>query len=93
MAGPVVGLAVGVAAGVGARYETFRRWLLLVSPAALSIAALYVLYIQFRHAPQPSYDWPLEMRRVHPLGWVAVLFLVADVVVDRVWLSRRSDDE
>ncbi|HLM65733.1 MAG TPA: alpha-(1-_3)-arabinofuranosyltransferase family protein [Acidimicrobiales bacterium] len=93
VAGPVVGMAVGVAAGVGTRYETFRRWLLLVSPAALSIAALYVLYIQFRHAPQASYDWPLEMRRVHPLGWVAVVFLVADVVVDRVWLSRRSDDE
>jgi arabinofuranan 3-O-arabinosyltransferase len=92
LAGPVLGLALGVAAGVGCRHETFRRWLLLVSPLALGAAGAYVLYIQFRHAPMPSFDWPIEMRRPHPLGWAAVLFLVADVVVDRVWQARRSDE-
>jgi arabinofuranan 3-O-arabinosyltransferase len=91
-AGPVLGLAVGVAAGLGARQETFRRWLLIVSPMALAVAACWVLYIQFRHSPVPSFDWPVEMRRPHPLGWAAVLFLVADVVVDRVWQARRSDE-
>jgi hypothetical protein len=91
-AGPILGLAVGVAAGIGSRQETFRRWLLIVSPMALAVAACWVLYIQFRHSPLPSFDWPVEMRRPHPLGWVAVLFLVADVVVDRVWQARRSDE-
>jgi len=91
LAGPVVGLAVGVAAGIGARHETFRRYLLLASPIALGLCGLYVLYIQARWNPVPSFDWPIEMRRPHPIGWVAVLALVADAVVDRVWQSRRSD--
>jgi arabinofuranan 3-O-arabinosyltransferase len=92
LAGPIIGLAIGVAAGIGARQETFRRWLLIVSPVALALASCYVLYLQFRHAPVPSLDWPVEVRRPHPLGWAAVLFLVADVVVDRVWQARRSDE-
>jgi hypothetical protein len=91
VAGPAVGLVVGGAAGLGARHETFRRWLLLASPVALGIAALYVLYIQVRHAPQPGFDWPTEMDRVHPFGWLAILLVVADVIVDRVWQARRSD--
>jgi arabinofuranan 3-O-arabinosyltransferase len=92
LVGPVVALPLGLAAGVGCRHEKFRRWLLLASPLCLGVAALYVLYLQFRHAPMPSYDWPIEMRRAHPLGWAAVLILVADVVVDRVWQARRSDE-
>jgi hypothetical protein len=91
LAGPIVGLVVGVAAGIGARHETFRRYLLLASPIALGLCALYVLYMQARWNPVPSFDWPIEMRRPHPIGWVAVLALVADAVVDRVWQSRRSD--
>jgi hypothetical protein len=92
-AGPVVGVALGVAAGIGARHETFRRYLLLASPAALALCGLYVLYIQTRWSPQPSFDWPIEMRRPHPLGWLAVLVLVADVIVDRVWQARRTDPD
>jgi arabinofuranan 3-O-arabinosyltransferase len=91
VAGPPVGLVVGVAAGLGARHETFRRWLLLASPAAFGVAALYVLYIQVRHGPAPGYEWPIEMDRVHPFGWLAILLVVADVIVDRVWQARRTD--
>jgi hypothetical protein len=28
---------------------------------------------------------------VHPFGWLAILLLVADVIVDRVWQARRTD--
>jgi hypothetical protein len=91
VAGPGVGIAIGIAAGIGARHETFRRYLLLASPIALGLCALYVLYIQMRWDPMPSFDWPIEMKRPHPLGWAAVLLLVADVIVDRVWQARRSD--
>jgi hypothetical protein len=93
LAGALVGLVVGVVAGVGARHEKFRRWLLLGSPAALALAVLYVLYIQARWSPEPSFDWPYEMRRVHPLGWLAVLLLVADVVVGRIWQSRSTEPQ
>jgi hypothetical protein len=91
LAGPVVGVGIGIVAGVGARHETFRRYLLLASPVALGLCALYVLYIQARWRPTPSFDWPIEMRRPHSIGWAAVLLLVADVIVDRVWQARRSD--
>jgi arabinofuranan 3-O-arabinosyltransferase len=93
LAGPGVGLAVGLAAGVGARHETFRRYLLLASPAALALCAMYVLYIQTRWSPEPSFDWPIEMRRPHPIGWLAVLLLLADVIVDRMWQARRTDTD
>jgi arabinofuranan 3-O-arabinosyltransferase len=91
VAGPAVGLVVGGAAGLGSRHETFRRWLLLASPLALGVAALYVLYIQVRHAPGPGLEWPIEVDRVHPFGWLAILLVVADVIVDRVWQARRTD--
>lgn len=93
VAGPLVGGITGVAAGIGARQETFRRWLLLASPAALALAAAYVLYIQFRHAPELSFDWPGELSRVHPLGWLAVWLLAADVIVGRIWQSRSSEPQ
>ena len=73
LAGPFVGIVIGLAAGAGARHETFRRYLLLGSPVALAVCALYVLYIQARWSPPPSFDWPIEMRRPHPIGWLAVL--------------------
>jgi arabinofuranan 3-O-arabinosyltransferase len=93
VAGPLIGVVVGLAAGVGARHETFRLWLLLASPAALGLAATYVLFIQLRDAPGASLDWPIQLDRVHPLGWLAVLLVVADVIVDRVWQARRTDTD
>jgi hypothetical protein len=50
-----------------------------------------VLYIQVRHGPAPGFEWPIEMDRVHPFGWLAILLVVADVIVDRVWQARRTD--
>ena len=93
LAGPFVGIVIGLAAGAGARHETFRRYLLLGSPVALAVCALYVLYVQARWSPPPFFDWPIEMRRPHPIGWLAVLLLVADVIVDQVWQSHRSDTD
>lgn len=52
-----------------------------------------LLYIQVRHSPIPGFEWPIEMDRVHALGWAAVLLRVADVIVDRVWQARRTDTD
>jgi hypothetical protein len=84
LAGPLVGGAVGLAALAASRRDAARPLLLLGSPAALGLVTAYVLYIQLRHGPEPSFDWPYEMRAVHSLGWLAVLLLAADVVVSRV---------
>jgi hypothetical protein len=59
------------------------------SAGSLALAALYVVYIQLLHHPEPGLDWPHEMRRAHPLGWLAVLLLFTDVVVSWLW-SRRA---
>ncbi|HEY3142511.1 MAG TPA: alpha-(1-_3)-arabinofuranosyltransferase family protein [Acidimicrobiales bacterium] len=91
LAGPLVGLVVGVAAGLGTRHEKFRRWLLLVSPFALGIAMAYVLYEQILHQPEASFEWPIELSEPHPAGWLAVLMLAADVVVGRIWQSRSTE--
>ena len=78
--------------GIGARHETFRRYLLLGSPLALGVVRLLrPLHPGALEPRRPSFDWPIEMRRPHPIGWLAVLLLVADVVVDRVWQARRTD--
>jgi arabinofuranan 3-O-arabinosyltransferase len=93
VAGPLVGPIVGVAAGVAARHETFRRWVLLASPLALGAAAAYVVYVQLRHAPEATFDWPMELSRPHPIGWLAVWLMVTDVIVGRIWQSRSSELE
>jgi hypothetical protein len=84
LAGPQLGVVVGIVGALAVRHDRVRPLLLAASPAAAGTAALYVLYIQIRHAPLASFDWPYEMRRAHPLGWLAVLLLAADVVVGQV---------
>jgi arabinofuranan 3-O-arabinosyltransferase len=90
LAGGLVGLVVGVVAGACARRPSWRRVALVGSAAALALAAAYVVYLQLVHNPQPSLDWPFEMRKGHLLGWLAVLLLAVDVVLNRLW--RRRDD-
>jgi hypothetical protein len=85
LAGPAVGAITGLAAAAGTRSERARPLVLAGSAAALALAALYVVGIQLLHHPEPGLDWPSEMRKAHPLGWLSVLLLTADVVVARAW--------
>ena len=92
LAGPQLGVVVGVVAALAVRRELVRPLILIGSPAAVGLLTAYVLYIQIRHAPMASFDWPHEMRRVHPLGWLAVLLLAADVVVAHVRGRAKARD-
>jgi hypothetical protein len=56
-------------------------------PGALLGALGYVLVWQWGHEIPPGFDWPAQFGRAHPLGWLAVLLLAADVVV--AWARRR----
>jgi hypothetical protein len=87
LAGPVVGAVVAVAVVVGARGGRSRLLLQLAAPGALALAALYVIVQQIRHSTAPGLDWPGELERAHPLGWLAILLLAADLVLCRL---RRS---
>jgi hypothetical protein len=90
VAGPAVGAVIGVGAAATARHPARRRWLLLASPVSLGLVALYVIGAQVLDGPKPGLDWPFHMRLVHPLGWCAALFLVADVVISAAWRDGRG---
>ncbi|MEO7556448.1 MAG: alpha-(1-_3)-arabinofuranosyltransferase family protein [Acidimicrobiales bacterium] len=83
VAGPVVALVTG-ALSAGALAWRRGRWLVaLGSPAALAVAAAYVITWQIRFRIAPGLEWPGELERAHPLGWLAVTLLVADVTIAR----------
>jgi hypothetical protein len=89
LAGPAVGATAGLAALAGCRSSRARVVVLAGSAGALALAAAYVVAIQMLHHPPPGLDWPADMRRAHPLGWLAVLLLTVDLAVARAW--RRRD--
>jgi hypothetical protein len=81
---PIVGLVVGALVLAAVHRPQWRTLLALGAPAALGLAGLYVFVQQFRHDYPPVFEWPTFFDRVHTLGWVAIVFLVADAVVERL---------
>jgi hypothetical protein len=74
------------------RDDAFRRWIALGAPAALVLAAAYIVVWQLRYGIAPGFEWPTEFGRAHPVAWMAVLLLVADVVIHRAWTSPEDRD-
>ncbi len=99
VAGAVIGLVAGVftalVVGGAAHRRRSRWWLALGAPALLGLSALYVLARQAHTKPTAAFEWPAELSAVHQVGWLAVAFLVALVVVDWLWdrVNRRSRSE
>jgi hypothetical protein len=62
--------------------------LALLPAALLASAALYVVVWQVRHRIAPGLEWPGELDRAHPVAVVAVVVLVIDTAVDRLWAHR-----
>ena len=88
-AGIEIGGVVGTLVAVAAFAPRARMLLRLASPAALALAALYVIAQQIRHHTAPGLEWPTELEAAHPFGWLAVLALAADLALERV--SRARD--
>jgi len=91
LANVLVGLIVGAVAAWGLRDATARRWIALSPPAALLAAGAYVIAWQVRFDIPPGFDWPTHFDRAHPLGWLAVLLLLADLLVRRSWTTTAWD--
>jgi hypothetical protein len=94
--GLVAGLVTAVAVGLATRRRKTRWLLALGAPALLALSGLYVLLRQAHTKPAAAFEWPGELAAVHQIGWLAVAFLVALVVVDWAWdranrVSRRSE--
>jgi arabinofuranan 3-O-arabinosyltransferase len=89
---PLVGAAVGVAAYVALRRRGERRALTLAIPAAMLAAGLYVVAVQLVFEIEPGFEWPSVFAGAHLLGWLAVLLLVTDAVVARLWRGPRPPE-
>jgi hypothetical protein len=101
LAGPAVAACIAVAAVAGTNGGRSRLLVRLGAPGALAIAALYVIVQQIRHSTAPGLEWPTELERVHPLGWLAVLLLATELVLCRLGCDmgteadkeRREDEQ
>lgn len=82
---PAVAVALGVLAGLAVRRERGRAVLALGPAVLLAGAALYVVTWQIRYRIAPGLEWPGELDRAHPVAVVAVVVLVIDTAVDRLW--------
>ncbi len=92
VAGLVAGLwavpVTAVAALVCLRFRRARPVLTLGAPAMLlAVAAYMVVFVAFRET-YLRFGWVGWFGRVAPLGWLAVIALALDVVVERCWLRR-----
>jgi hypothetical protein len=87
----------GVLVGLATLVVLVRpRWRVLVSltPAlALAICGAYVALKQYRSDVAPTFEWPAFFDAVRDVGWLAVVLLAADAVVELVrTVSRRPRD-
>ncbi len=82
--GPFEGLALGVLVAAALRWGRTHVVLALGAPVLLAAAAGYILLEQSRHRYPAVFEWPTFFERVHLVGWLAVVLLAADVVVEQV---------
>jgi hypothetical protein len=87
---PVLGVGLAALCYRGVRDDRTRRWIVFGAPAAMVAAGAYVVVWQLRYAAGPGLEWPHEFWRANPLGWTAVLLLIADVVINRVWTVDQA---
>jgi hypothetical protein len=88
---PLVGLIAG-AATLGVLLRPRLRWLLTVgAPAALAVAGGYVFIQQWRHLYPSVFTWPTFFDAVHVVGWMAVILLSVDALVEVLRTRNRTD--
>jgi arabinofuranan 3-O-arabinosyltransferase len=86
---PWVGLVAG-GATLAVLLRPRLRWLLAIgAPAALAVAGGYVFIQQWRHMYPAVFEWPTFFDGVHVVGWLAVVLLAADAVVEIVRSPTR----
>ncbi len=80
---PWAGLLAAVAV-VLVQWRPSLRAIVAVTPAALlAIVLVYMVYLQHHFRFPPVFEWPTLFPLGRPLGWLAVVFLGVDVLVER----------
>ena len=81
---PWVGVLVVVVVAM-VQWRPRLRAVVAVAPAVLlALVMVYVVYLQHHFRFPPVFEWPTLFPLGRPLGWLAVVFLAVDVVVERV---------
>jgi hypothetical protein len=87
---PWVGVLVA-ALLVGMQWRPRLRAVLVLGPAVcMALVLAYVVYLQHHFRFPPLFEWPTLFPLGRPLGWLAVVFLGADVFAERV-RTRASE--
>jgi len=82
VAGPLVGITAALFVLVACVWPPLRALVALAPSACLAAAGIYIAWRQMRVGVPPTFEWPLGFTRVHLLGWSAVVFLVADSILN-----------
>ena len=70
---------------VAIQWRPRLRVVLVLAPAVLLVlVTAYVLYLQHHFQFPPLFEWPTLFPLARPLGWLAVVFLGVDVVMEHV---------
>jgi arabinofuranan 3-O-arabinosyltransferase len=87
---PWCGLLVGGAVLLVLLRPRWRAVVSLFPFVALGLCGLYVAVVQFRSRYPVGLEWPGAFWRARTLGWLAIIFLAADVLIS---LARKSDTD
>jgi len=82
VAGPLVGSTAALFVLLACLWPPLRAFVALAPSVCLAAAGIYIAWRQMRVGVPPTFEWPLGFTRVHLLGWSAVVFLVADSILN-----------
>jgi hypothetical protein len=89
---PLVGVCFGAAVLLVLLRPRWRPLLSLLPAFALAGCGAYIAAKQFHTNLPPTFEWPTFFWQVRTLGWIAIVFLAGDALVEivRTHSSRRS---
>ncbi|MCZ7536522.1 MAG: hypothetical protein M5T61_11865 [Acidimicrobiia bacterium] len=81
---PWVGLLVAASVAAVLRFPRARAVLAIAPAALLGLVGVYMTYRQVRDRLPPVFEWPTLFPRARTLGWLAIVLLASDAVVELV---------
>jgi arabinofuranan 3-O-arabinosyltransferase len=79
---PWVGVLVALVVFAIVERPRLRPFVMLVPAFLLAVCALYIVVEQYRYRYPPVFEWPTLFPRARTLGWIAVILLAADAIVE-----------
>ncbi len=90
---PWVGVLVAAAVLIALLFPRWRAVVSLVPALALAGCGAYIAVKQYHVRLPATFEWPTFFWQVRTLGWIAVLFLFADALVELVRTRALRTDQ